>query len=82
VYAVYGCSMGLFSFRLPEELVETLDVLAERDGKRRADLVREALTEYVAARMAPVEADEARHALEVLRKLVEKQGLPSSVTEE
>jgi predicted DNA-binding protein len=74
--------MGLFSFRLPEELVETLDALAERDGKRRADLVREALTEYVAARTAPVEADEARHALEVLRKLVEKQGLPSSVTEE
>ena len=73
--------MGLFSFRLPDELIETLDALAERDGKRRADLVREALTEYVAMRTAPVERDEARQALEVLRKLVEKQGLSSGVTE-
>ena len=74
--------MSLFSFRLPVDLMETLDALADRDGKRRADLVREALTSYVAARTAPVQTDEALHALEVLRKLVEKQGLSSGVTEE
>ena len=74
--------MGLFSFRLPDDLVETLDALAERDGKRRADLVREALTDYVAARTTPVERDEALHALDVLRKHIEKQGLHGGVTEE
>ena len=74
--------MGLFSFRLPDELVETLDALADRDGKRRADLVREALTDYVAARTAPVRRDEALRALDVLRKIVEKQGLHDGVTEE
>jgi predicted DNA-binding protein len=74
--------MSLFSFRLPVDLMETLDALAERDGKRRADLVREALAEYIAARTAPVEQDEALHALDVLRKIVEKKGLHGSVTEE
>jgi metal-responsive CopG/Arc/MetJ family transcriptional regulator len=74
--------MGLYSFRLPDDLVETLDALADRDGKRRADLVRDALTEYVAARTAPVSSDEAVRALDVLRKIVEKQGLPSGVTAE
>ena len=74
--------MGLYSFRLPDELVETLDALADRDGKRRADVVRDALTEYVAARTAPVSPDEAVHALDVLRKIVEKQGLSSGVTAE
>jgi metal-responsive CopG/Arc/MetJ family transcriptional regulator len=74
--------MGLYSFRLPEGLVETIDALAELDHKRRADLVREALTEYVTARTAPVERDEAQRALEILRKIVEKQGLPGGVTEE
>lgn len=74
--------MELYSFRIPRDLVETLDALAERDHKRRADLVRDALTDYVAARTAPVERDEAIHALEILRKLVEKQGLLSGVTEE
>ncbi len=78
--------MGLFSFRLPDELVETLDALAERDRKRRADLVRDALTEYVAARTAPVPRDEALRALEVLRQVVEdktgaKEGLSTGVTE-
>jgi hypothetical protein len=57
-------------------------MLAERDRKRRADLVRDALAEYVAARTAPVERDEAHHALEVLRKLVENRGLSSGVTGE
>jgi len=74
--------MGLYSFRLPDELIETIDMLAERDRKRRADLVRDALAEYVAARTAPVARDEAHHALEILRKLVENQGLSSGVTGE
>ena len=74
--------MGLYSFRLPDELIETLDALADRDGKRRADLVREALASYVAARTGPVAQDEARHALAVLQRLVEKQGLHDGVTEE
>jgi metal-responsive CopG/Arc/MetJ family transcriptional regulator len=74
--------MGLYSFRLPDELIETIDALADRDHKRRADLVRDALTEYVAARTAPVERDEALHALEVLRKIVENRGLPVGVTGE
>ena len=74
--------MNLFSFRLPVDLIETLDALAERDRKRRADLVREALADYVAARTGPVTPDEARHALEVLRKVVEKRGLHDGVTEE
>ena len=74
--------MGLYSFRLPDELIETIDGLAERGHRRRADLVRDALAEYVAARTAPVERDEALHALEVLRKIVANQGLPTGVTEE
>jgi predicted DNA-binding protein len=78
----YVAPMELYSFRLPEDLIEALDALAERVHKRRADLVREALTDYVAARTAPVEHDEAVHALEVLRRIVEKQGLHGSVTAE
>jgi predicted transcriptional regulator len=74
--------MELYSFRLPAELVETLDALAERDHKRRADLVRDALDEYVTARTAPVARDEGLHALDVLRKIVENQGLPDGVTQE
>ena len=74
--------MNLFSFRLPVDLIETLDALAERDRKRRADLVREALADYVTARTGPVTQDEARHALDVLRKVVEKKGLHDGVTEE
>jgi predicted DNA-binding protein len=74
--------MELYSFRLPDELIETIDALADRDGKRRADIVRDALTEYVAGRTGPVSTDEALHALDVLRKLVEKQGLSRGVTAE
>jgi metal-responsive CopG/Arc/MetJ family transcriptional regulator len=65
-----GSSMQLFSFRLPPELIEQIDRLAERDRKRRADLIREALTRYVADRTAPVAHDEAERALETLRRLL------------
>jgi predicted DNA-binding protein len=75
-------SMTLYSFRLPPALVEQLDELAERDHKRRADLVREALTRYVSERTEPITRDEAEHALDVLRQVVAERGLPKAVTEE
>ncbi|GAB3811487.1 ribbon-helix-helix protein, CopG family [Micromonospora zhanjiangensis] len=62
--------MMLASIRLPVALVEQLDELAERQGTRRSDVVREALLGYVAARTGPVGQDEAEHALDVLRRLV------------
>ena len=65
-----GSSMQLYSFRLPPELIEQIDRLADRDRKRRADLIREALTRYVADRTAPVAVDEAERALETLRRLI------------
>jgi len=70
-------SMGLFSFRLPTGLVRQIDELADRDRKRRADLVREARAGYVAERTAPVARHDAERALDVL-----KQYLSKNVTEE
>ena len=66
-------SMRLYTFRLPPELIERIDDLADRDRKRRADLVRDALTRYVEQRTAPVPQSEAEHALEVLRRVVESR---------
>jgi len=64
-------SMMLASFRLPVTLVQQIDEIAERDRKRRADIIREALAGYVAERTGPVTRDEARHALEILRRAIE-----------
>jgi predicted transcriptional regulator len=64
--------MMLYSFRLPDELVRQIDELAERDRKRRADVIREALTRYVAEQTAPVDRDEAERALETLRRFLQR----------
>ena len=62
--------MVLASIRLPVTLLEQLDSLAEVLGVRRSEVVREALTAYVAERTAPVGRDEAEQALDVLRRVV------------
>ncbi|WJK43174.1 ribbon-helix-helix domain-containing protein [Solwaraspora sp. WMMA2056] len=62
--------MMLVSIRLPVALVEQLDRLAEESTARRSDVIREALTGYVAGRTAPVGRHEAEQALDVLRRIV------------
>jgi predicted DNA-binding protein len=62
--------MALASIRLPVAMVEQLDSLADLQGVRRSDVIREALAAYITERTAPVGRDEAEHALEVLRKIV------------
>lgn len=64
--------MMMASIRLPVGLAEQLDALASRTGVRRSDVMREALTRFVAEQTAPVPRDEAEHALDVLRRLVAK----------
>ncbi len=64
--------MMLASLRLPVHLAEQLDELASRTGVRRSDVMREALTRFVAEQTAPVPRDEAEHALDVLRRVVAK----------
>ncbi len=63
-------SMMLASIRLPVVLVEQLDHLAVSDGVRRSDVIRDALSAYVAERTGPVGLDEAEHALDILRRVV------------
>ncbi len=62
--------MMLMSIRLPVALVEQLDRLAEQSAARRSEVIRDALTGYVADRTEPVGRDEAEHALDVLRRIV------------
>jgi Arc/MetJ-type ribon-helix-helix transcriptional regulator len=62
--------MMLISIRLPVALVDHLDRLAEQSGARRSEVIRDALAGYVADRTEPVGRDEARHALDVLRRIV------------
>jgi predicted DNA-binding protein len=62
--------MMLASIRLPIVMVERLDSFADMEGVRRSDIVRRALTAYLAEHTAPVGRDEAEHALDVLRRLV------------
>jgi predicted DNA-binding protein len=62
--------MMLASIRLPVILVEQLDSLADLHGVRRSEVIREALAAYVAERTSPVGRDEAEHALDVLRRIV------------
>jgi Arc/MetJ-type ribon-helix-helix transcriptional regulator len=40
----------MFSIRLPRNLEEKLESLAEKEGRTRSELVKEALTEYLAQR--------------------------------
>lgn len=50
----------MFSIRLPRELEEKLAALAEQEGRSKADLVKEALAEYLARReKTPYELGEA-----------------------
>jgi predicted DNA-binding protein len=62
--------MMLASIRLPVVLVEQLNHLADVQGVRRSDVIRDALATYVTDRTAPVARDEAEHALDVLRRIV------------
>ena len=62
--------MMLASIRLPVAIVEQLDHLASSQGVRRSDVIREALSSYVAEKTAPVGRDEAERALDVLRRVV------------
>lgn len=70
--------MVIASFRLPASLLTDLDRLADLDHKRRADIVREALTAYVAERTAPVPRGEAERALDVLGRLVRGADRPTA----
>ncbi len=65
-----GVPMVLASIRLPVELVEQIDRLAEAEGLRRSEVIREALVAHIREQTAPVERDEAVRALDVLRRLV------------
>lgn len=62
--------MMLASIRIPVPVVEEVDRLADEDGVRRSDIIREALGRYIMMRRSPVSADEAQHALDVLRRVV------------
>jgi Arc/MetJ-type ribon-helix-helix transcriptional regulator len=62
--------MMLASIRLPVATVEQLDALAELDGVRRSDVIRDALAAYLRDRTSPIGRDEAERALDVLRRVV------------
>lgn len=62
--------MMLASIRLPVELVEQLDSLADLQGVRRSEVIRAALTAYVTEQTTPLGRDDAVHALDVLRRVV------------
>ena len=62
--------MLIASIRLPVVLVEQLDSLADVQGVRRSDVIRDALAAYVADRTSPVGRDEAEYALDVIRRIV------------
>lgn len=62
--------MALISIRLPVAMVEEFDSLADLQRVRRSDVIREALSAYIAAQNAQVRPDEAERALDVLRRVV------------
>lgn len=62
--------MALISIRLPVAMVDELNGLAELGQVRRSDVIREALASYIKKQNALVGPDDARQALEVLRKVV------------
>jgi predicted transcriptional regulator len=69
--------MMLASIRIPVRVVEEVDRLADEDGVRRSDIIREALGRYIMMRRSPVSSDEAQHALDVLRRVVTaREGQP------
>jgi predicted transcriptional regulator len=69
--------MMLASIRVPVPVVEEVDRLADEDGVRRSDIIREALGRYIMMRRSTVSPDEAQHALDVLRRVVTaREGSP------
>jgi predicted transcriptional regulator len=49
----------LLGVRLPVDLVYRLDLVVERDGTNRADVLRDALTAYLADRVVDIAPDRA-----------------------
>lgn len=71
--------MMLASIRVPVPVVEEVDRLADEDGVRRSDIIREAVGRYIMTRRSPVSPDEAQHALDVLRRVVTaREGHPKA----
>lgn len=68
--------MMLASIRLPVALVEQLDEIAARQGARRSDIIRDALSTYVLDLTSPVGRDEAENALAVLRRIIDSRPVP------
>ena len=68
--------MLLASIRLPVSMVEEIDRFAEADGVSRSDLIRDALTAFIADRTKVVSRDEADEALELLRRIVHERTEP------
>jgi hypothetical protein len=64
-----GTPMVLASIRRPVEIIEQLDSLADLDRTWRSDVIRAALTAYIAEQTSPGR-DEAERALEVLRRAI------------
>jgi predicted DNA-binding protein len=69
--------MMLASIRLPVDLMEQLDQLAAVQGVRRSDVIRDALAAYVSDHTRAVDRDEAKRALEVLRRIVATHNDPT-----
>ena len=58
----------MFSMRLPRELEEKLAAIAEREGRSKSDMVKEALVEYLGRR------DQAASPFELGRDLFGREG--------
>jgi metal-responsive CopG/Arc/MetJ family transcriptional regulator len=65
--------MLLASIRLPVEMVDRIDEYAQSDGVTRSDLVRDAITAYLADRTKDVSRDEAEQALAVISRIVHER---------
>jgi predicted DNA-binding protein len=63
--------MELSSIRLPIELVQRADEHAAMHGMKRSAVIREALTVYLDNQPAPINRDDAVHALDVLRRAID-----------
>jgi predicted transcriptional regulator len=63
----------LLSVRIPIPLVEKVEAIAQAQGVSRSEVIRDALAAYVKEKTAPVGQDEAEHALDVLRRVVENR---------
>jgi predicted DNA-binding protein len=69
--------MLLTSIRVPLRLMEQIEAFAEAAGASRSEIIRDAMAAYVREKTTPVGRDEAEHALEVLRKVVEGRTEPT-----